>query len=94
MWSDLIEVQAAGVSRYARKAGRTIPVAVLEPVRSDDPGRWRPASFREAGEAFRQLFAGSTDDRQLCGTGKVWGIMASWTSPRFGRTSASPASHG
>lgn len=32
MWSDLIEVQAPRVSRYARKAGRTIPVAVLEPV--------------------------------------------------------------
>jgi len=32
MWSDLIEAQAPGVSRYARKAGRTIPVAVLEPV--------------------------------------------------------------
>jgi len=32
MWSDLIEVQASGVGRYARKAGRTIPVAVLERV--------------------------------------------------------------
>ena len=32
MCSDLVEAQAPGVSRYARKAGRTIPVAVLEPV--------------------------------------------------------------
>jgi deazaflavin-dependent oxidoreductase (nitroreductase family) len=32
MWRDTILAQAPGVSRYARKAGRTIPVAVLEPV--------------------------------------------------------------
>ena len=32
MWRDTILVQAPGVVRYADKAGRTIPVAVLEPV--------------------------------------------------------------
>ena len=32
MWRDTILAQAPGVSRYAEKAGRTIPVAVLEPV--------------------------------------------------------------
>ena len=31
-WRDIILAQAPGVERYARKAGRTIPVAVLEPV--------------------------------------------------------------
>ena len=34
MWHDTILAQAPGVSRYAQKAGRTIPVAVLEPVQS------------------------------------------------------------
>ena len=34
MWRDTILAQAPGVSRYAHKAGRTIPVAVLEPVNS------------------------------------------------------------
>jgi deazaflavin-dependent oxidoreductase (nitroreductase family) len=32
MWRDTILAQAPEVSRYAMKAGRTIPVAVLEPV--------------------------------------------------------------
>ena len=32
MWRDIILAQAPEVSRYAQKAGRTIPVAVLEPV--------------------------------------------------------------
>ena len=32
MWRDTILARAPGVSRYAAKAGRTIPVAVLEPV--------------------------------------------------------------
>lgn len=34
MWRDTILAQAPGVSRYERKAGRTIPVAVLEPIPS------------------------------------------------------------
>jgi deazaflavin-dependent oxidoreductase (nitroreductase family) len=33
MWRDTILAEAPEVSRYATKAGRTIPVAVLEPVR-------------------------------------------------------------
>lgn len=32
MWTDTILAQAPAVERYARKAGRTIPVAVLEPA--------------------------------------------------------------
>lgn len=32
MWTDTILAAAPAVTRYARKAGRTIPVAVLEPV--------------------------------------------------------------
>jgi len=32
MWRDTILAQAPAVSRYAKKAGRTIPVAVLEPL--------------------------------------------------------------
>lgn len=34
MWRDTILAQAPGVSRYERKAGRTIPVAALEPIQS------------------------------------------------------------
>jgi len=34
MWRATILAQAPGVSRYAKKAGRAIPVAVLEPVQS------------------------------------------------------------
>jgi deazaflavin-dependent oxidoreductase (nitroreductase family) len=36
MWSDIVLARAPEVARYARKAGRTIPVAVLRPV---DVGR-------------------------------------------------------
>ena len=32
VWRDTILAQAPAVDRYARKAGRRIPVAVLEPV--------------------------------------------------------------
>ena len=32
LWRDAIVARAPEVIRYARKAGRTIPVAVLEPV--------------------------------------------------------------
>jgi deazaflavin-dependent oxidoreductase (nitroreductase family) len=32
MWRDTILSQAPGVSRYERKAGRAIPVAVLQPI--------------------------------------------------------------
>ncbi len=32
MWGDTILAEAPEVSRYEKKAGRTIPVAVLEPV--------------------------------------------------------------
>ena len=32
MWRDTILVEAPEVAKYERKAGRTIPVAVLEPV--------------------------------------------------------------
>lgn len=34
MWRDTILALAPEVNRYARKAGRTIPVAILEPVPS------------------------------------------------------------
>jgi len=34
MWRDTVLAQAPGVSRYERKAGRTIPVAVLESIQS------------------------------------------------------------
>lgn len=32
MWTDTILASAPEVARYARKAGRTIPVAVLQPI--------------------------------------------------------------
>ena len=32
MWNNVVLVQVPGVGKYARRAGRTIPVAVLEPV--------------------------------------------------------------
>jgi deazaflavin-dependent oxidoreductase (nitroreductase family) len=32
MWNDLVLVHVPGVEKYARRAGRTIPVAILEPV--------------------------------------------------------------
>lgn len=33
IWRDVVLARAPGVARYERKAGRTIPVAVLRPVR-------------------------------------------------------------
>lgn len=33
VWNDVIVAQLPSVQRYARKAGRTIPVALLAPVR-------------------------------------------------------------
>jgi deazaflavin-dependent oxidoreductase (nitroreductase family) len=35
VWNDLILARAPAVARYAAKAGRTIPVAVLEPLTAD-----------------------------------------------------------
>jgi deazaflavin-dependent oxidoreductase (nitroreductase family) len=35
VWSSVVLAQAPEVERYARRAGRTIPVAVLEPI--DEP---------------------------------------------------------
>ena len=32
VWRDAVMAEAPEVTRYARMAGRTIPVAVLEPV--------------------------------------------------------------
>lgn len=32
MWNDVVLTQVPEVAKYARRAGRTIPVAVLEPV--------------------------------------------------------------
>ena len=32
MWNDVVLAQAPGVAKYARKAGRTIPIALLEPT--------------------------------------------------------------
>jgi deazaflavin-dependent oxidoreductase (nitroreductase family) len=32
IWNDVVLAQAPEVAKYARRAGRTIPVAVLEPV--------------------------------------------------------------
>jgi deazaflavin-dependent oxidoreductase (nitroreductase family) len=32
MWNDVVLAQIPGVAKYARRAGRIIPVAVLEPV--------------------------------------------------------------
>jgi deazaflavin-dependent oxidoreductase (nitroreductase family) len=32
MWNEVVLARAPEVTRYARRAGRTIPVAVLEPV--------------------------------------------------------------
>ena len=36
MWRDTILVEAPEVAKYERKAGRTIPVAVLEPEKGGD----------------------------------------------------------
>jgi len=32
MWNDVVLAQAPQVSKYAKRAGRTIPMAVLEPI--------------------------------------------------------------
>ena len=32
VWNDVVLAQAPGVEKYARKAGRVIPVAVLKPI--------------------------------------------------------------
>jgi hypothetical protein len=32
MWQETVLAQVPEVDRYARKAGRTIPVAILEPL--------------------------------------------------------------
>jgi hypothetical protein len=32
MWNDVVLVQVPDVEKYARRAGRTIPVAILEPA--------------------------------------------------------------
>ena len=34
IWNDVVLAQAPEVAKYARRAGRTIPVAVLEPIGS------------------------------------------------------------
>lgn len=34
MWNDVVLAQAPEVAKYARRAGRTIPVAVLEPMQA------------------------------------------------------------
>ena len=36
MWNDVVIAQAPAVAKYARKAGRTIPVAILRPIESAD----------------------------------------------------------
>lgn len=36
MWNDVVVAQAPNVAKYARKAGRTIPVAVLQPTEGAD----------------------------------------------------------
>lgn len=33
MWNNVVLAQAPKVAKYARRAGRTIPVAVLQPVK-------------------------------------------------------------
>jgi deazaflavin-dependent oxidoreductase (nitroreductase family) len=35
MWNNVVLTQAPEIAKYARRAGRTIPVAVLEPVEGD-----------------------------------------------------------
>jgi deazaflavin-dependent oxidoreductase (nitroreductase family) len=37
MWNDVVLAQAPEVTKYARRAGRTIPVAVLEPLGGRSP---------------------------------------------------------
>jgi F420H(2)-dependent quinone reductase len=38
-WQDVVLARVPGVARYERKAGRTIPVAVLTPTGQDAPTR-------------------------------------------------------
>lgn len=38
MWNGVVLAQAPEVAKYERRAGRTIPVAVLEPVARTDSG--------------------------------------------------------
>ncbi|MFN7149136.1 MAG: nitroreductase/quinone reductase family protein [Microthrixaceae bacterium] len=38
VWNDVVLAQAPEVAKYARRAGRTIPVAILEPLQPDAPG--------------------------------------------------------
>jgi deazaflavin-dependent oxidoreductase (nitroreductase family) len=38
-WEDVVLAQAPEVAKYARRAGRTIPVAVLQPVEGQSPER-------------------------------------------------------
>jgi deazaflavin-dependent oxidoreductase (nitroreductase family) len=40
-WKDIILAQAPGVEKYARRAGRIIPVAILEPIQG--PPRSAPS---------------------------------------------------
>lgn len=35
MWNNVVLIQAPEVAKYARRAGRTIPVAVLEPAEGE-----------------------------------------------------------
>jgi F420H(2)-dependent quinone reductase len=37
-WNDIILAQAPGVEKYAQRAGRTIPVALLQPVQGTRKG--------------------------------------------------------
>jgi hypothetical protein len=36
MWNDIVLARAPDVAKYARKAGRTIPVAILRPAERTD----------------------------------------------------------
>ena len=38
LWKDLVLAEAPEVERYARRAGRNIPIAVLEPIRDQPKG--------------------------------------------------------
>ena len=37
MWNDVVLARAPEVAKYARRAGRTIPVAVLGPIEGETP---------------------------------------------------------
>ncbi|TDD15174.1 DUF385 domain-containing protein [Kribbella turkmenica] len=51
VWTDVILAEDPRIGRFATKAGRTIPVAVLEPTepwsRTTCPRGWRTGSTRE-----------------------------------------------